>query len=62
MALVAATTEEIEADFAEGERITQFEAATATVFVALRDAGVEVGVIEAGLRAAWMPRTCSTPA
>jgi len=30
-------------------RVTQFEAATAIAFVSLRDAGVEVGVIEAGL-------------
>jgi dihydrofolate synthase / folylpolyglutamate synthase len=49
VARAAATTEEVEAGFAEGERITQFEAATAAAFVALRDAGVEVGVIEAGL-------------
>ena len=39
----------VEAGFAEAERITQFEAATATAFVALAEAGVEVGVIEAGL-------------
>ena len=39
----------VEAGFAEGERVTQFEAATATAFVALAEAGVEVGVIEAGL-------------
>jgi dihydrofolate synthase / folylpolyglutamate synthase len=49
VALVATTTEKVEASFAVGERITQFEAATAAAFVALRDAGVEVGVIEAGL-------------
>ncbi len=33
----------------EGEAVTQFEADTATAFVALAAAGVEVGVIEAGL-------------
>jgi dihydrofolate synthase/folylpolyglutamate synthase len=33
----------------EGEAVTQFEAATAAAFVALATAGVEVGVIEAGL-------------
>jgi dihydrofolate synthase / folylpolyglutamate synthase len=33
----------------EGEAVTQFEAATAAAFVALALAGVEVGVIEAGL-------------
>jgi dihydrofolate synthase / folylpolyglutamate synthase len=39
----------VERRFEEGDRVTQFEAATAAAFVALRDAGVEVGVIEAGL-------------
>jgi dihydrofolate synthase / folylpolyglutamate synthase len=39
----------VERGFAEGERVTQFEAATAAAFVALAEAGVEVGVIEAGL-------------
>jgi dihydrofolate synthase / folylpolyglutamate synthase len=33
----------------EGESVTQFEAATAAAFVALASAGVEYGVIEAGL-------------
>jgi dihydrofolate synthase / folylpolyglutamate synthase len=33
----------------ESDRVTQFEAATATAFVALAAAGVEVAVIEAGL-------------
>jgi dihydrofolate synthase / folylpolyglutamate synthase len=33
----------------EGEAVTQFEAATAASFVALAAAGVQVGVIEAGL-------------
>jgi dihydrofolate synthase/folylpolyglutamate synthase len=46
---VAAAVPQAEAGFAEGERITQFEAATAVAFVALAEAGVEVGVIEAGL-------------
>jgi dihydrofolate synthase / folylpolyglutamate synthase len=44
-AAVAAVEEGLEDD----ERITQFEAATAAALVALRDAGVDVGVIEAGL-------------
>ena len=46
---VAAVVPGVEEGFQEGERVTQFEAATAAAFVALRDAGVEVGVIEAGL-------------
>ena len=32
-----------------GEHVTQFEALTSTAYLALRDAGVEVAVIEAGL-------------
>ncbi len=46
---VAAVAPGVEERFEEGERVTQFEAATAVAFVALRDAEVEVGVIEAGL-------------
>ena len=46
---VAAAVPTVEESFEEGERVTQFEAATAAAFVALRDAGVEVGMIEAGL-------------
>lgn len=46
---VAAAVPAVERSFAEGERVTQFEAATAVAFVALAEAGVEVGVIEAGL-------------
>ena len=46
---VAAAVPAVERQFAEGERITQFEAATATAFIALAATGVEVGVIEAGL-------------
>ena len=46
---VAPAVTAVERGFAEGERITQFEAATATAFVALAATGVEVGVIEAGL-------------
>jgi dihydrofolate synthase / folylpolyglutamate synthase len=46
---VAAAIPAAERTFAEGERITQFEAATAVAFVVLADAGIEVGVIEAGL-------------
>ncbi len=46
---VAAALPAVEQGFAGDERVTQFEAATATAFVALANAGVEVGVIEAGL-------------
>ena len=46
---VAAAVPEVEEGFEEGERVTQFEAATAVAFAALEDAGVQVGVIEAGL-------------
>jgi dihydrofolate synthase/folylpolyglutamate synthase len=46
---VAVAVPGVEEGFREGDRVTQFEAATAAAFVALRDAGVEVGVIEAGL-------------
>lgn len=38
-----------ERGFEPGERVTQFEAATAAAFQALAGAGVDVGVIEAGL-------------
>ncbi len=46
---VADVVPEVEVGFQEDERVTQFEAATAAAFVALSNAGVEVGVIEAGL-------------
>jgi dihydrofolate synthase / folylpolyglutamate synthase len=46
---VAAALPAAEARLAEKEPVTQFEAATAVAFVALAEAGVEVGVIEAGL-------------
>jgi dihydrofolate synthase / folylpolyglutamate synthase len=46
---VADAVRSVETGFDQGERITQFEAATAVAFVALAEAGVEVGVIEAGL-------------
>lgn len=39
----------IAAALPDGETITQFEAVTATAFVALATSGVELGVIEAGL-------------
>lgn len=39
----------VEQTLEEGEAITQFEVATAAAFVALATAGVEAGVIEAGL-------------
>lgn len=44
-----AAVEVAERGFEPGERITQFEAATAAAFVALAAARVDVGVIEAGL-------------
>ena len=47
---VGAGVQRVEAADADGSaRITQFEAAIAASFVAFRDAGVEVAVIEAGL-------------
>lgn len=51
-AAVAQTREAAEVaerSFEPGERVTQFEAATAAAFVALAGARVDVGVIEAGL-------------
>ena len=39
----------VEGQMEVGERITQFEASTAAAFVALAEAGVSCGVIEAGL-------------
>lgn len=46
---VASAVERLEADWEEGERVTQFEAAIAASFVAFRNAGVGVAVVEAGL-------------
>jgi dihydrofolate synthase/folylpolyglutamate synthase len=46
---VAQAVEVVDRALDEGESVTQFEADTATAFVALAAAGVEVGVIEAGL-------------
>ena len=46
---VAQAVEVVNRALDEGESVTQFEADTATAFVALAAAGVEVGVIEAGL-------------
>jgi dihydrofolate synthase / folylpolyglutamate synthase len=46
---VAQSVEVVNRTLADGESVTQFEAATATAFVALASAGVEFGVIEAGL-------------
>jgi dihydrofolate synthase / folylpolyglutamate synthase len=46
---VADAVEVVNRGLEEGESVTQFEAATAAAFVALAAAGVEVGVIEAGL-------------
>ena len=46
---VAAAIERVEGALGEDARITQFEAAIAVSFVAFRNEGVEVAVIEAGL-------------
>ena len=46
---VAESIETVDRRLGEGDAVTQFEAATAAAFVALAAAGVEVGVIEAGL-------------
>jgi dihydrofolate synthase / folylpolyglutamate synthase len=46
---VAQSVEVVNRALEEGESVTQFEAATATAFVALASARVELGVIEAGL-------------
>ena len=46
---VAQAVEVVDRALDEGEAVTQFEADTATAFVALAAAGVEVAVIEAGL-------------
>jgi dihydrofolate synthase/folylpolyglutamate synthase len=46
---VAQSVETVNRALEEGDAVTQFEAATAAAFVSLAAAGVEVGVIEAGL-------------
>jgi dihydrofolate synthase / folylpolyglutamate synthase len=46
---VAQSIEVVNRTLADGEAVTQFEAVTATAFVALASAQVELGVIEAGL-------------
>jgi len=46
---VAEAITTVERDLGDGDVVTQFEAATATAFVAFATAGVEVAVIEAGL-------------
>jgi dihydrofolate synthase/folylpolyglutamate synthase len=46
---VAQSAEAVNRALDEGEAVTQFEAVTAAAFVALAAAGIEVGVIEAGL-------------
>jgi dihydrofolate synthase/folylpolyglutamate synthase len=46
---VAQSVEAVNRTLEEGDFVTQFEVATAAAFVALADARVEVGVIEAGL-------------
>lgn len=45
----AQSVQAVNRSLAEGDSVTQFEVATAAAFVALAAAGVEVGVIEAGL-------------
>ena len=49
VARTAESAEVVNRSLDEGEAVTQFEVATAAAFVALAAAGVEVGVIEAGL-------------
>ncbi len=46
---VAQSTDVVNRTLADGESVTQFEAVTATAFVALASARVELGVVEAGL-------------
>jgi dihydrofolate synthase/folylpolyglutamate synthase len=46
---VAQSVDVVNRSLEEGESVTQFEAATAAAFVALAQAGVEFGVMEAGL-------------
>jgi dihydrofolate synthase / folylpolyglutamate synthase len=46
---VAQSVDVVNRSLEEGESVTQFEAATAAAFVALAQAGVEFGMIEAGL-------------
>src|SRR5439155_13239480 len=46
---VAESAAAVDRSLDEGDRVTQFEAATAAAFVALARAGVQFGVIEAGL-------------
>jgi dihydrofolate synthase/folylpolyglutamate synthase len=46
---VSQSVEAVNRTLAEDESVTQFEAATAAAFVALAAAGVDLGVIEAGL-------------
>src|SRR3954452_7928169 len=48
-ARTAQSVEVVNRSLEDGESVTQFEAATAAAFVALAQAGVEFGVIEAGL-------------
>ena len=49
VARTAQAAEVVNRSLPEGEEVTQFEVATAAAFVALAAAGVEAGVIEAGL-------------
>lgn len=49
VARVAQAVETVDRTLEEGESVTQFEADTAAAFVAFAEAGVRVGVIEAGL-------------
>ncbi len=49
MSEVAGAIDELEAELAGAERVTQFEAAIAASFVAFRRGGVAVAVVEAGL-------------
>jgi dihydrofolate synthase / folylpolyglutamate synthase len=50
---VADAALKVEHGLEEGDLVTQFELLTAAAFVAFRDAGVEVAVVEAGLGGRW---------
>jgi dihydrofolate synthase/folylpolyglutamate synthase len=45
----AQAAEKVDRGLQDGDRVTQFELLTAAAFVAFRDAGVQVAVVEAGL-------------
>jgi len=49
----AAAAAKVDRTLPPDDRVTQFEALTAAAFAAMADAGVDVGVIEAGLGGRW---------